>query len=307
MTGEARSGYLELGRLGESAWWRYLLGAFVVAAGFLIAGIFWYIVILYAANHGKAPAFDKMTGQPLGIDPMVNYVAVNIPAVFLWLFTYLVVRFLLHRPFLSLITTAKSLEWGRIAYGFVCGFSLAAVAGLIGWILFPHSYKFVMPDVQFLAWLPVILVMTPVQCAAKEFFFRGYLLQGLGKMIHNMWLASAVNGFIFMLPHMWNPEVSYGLVPMALCYFSVGFLLAIIALRTNSLEVSIGVHIANNLFDCLIVNDVRSVLTTRSLFVCTQGHPWYETSALIVLGAIVFRMVCKRYPQGPVTGPKATV
>jgi membrane protease YdiL (CAAX protease family) len=298
MTGDSSSAYLELGRLGESSWWRYLIGAFMVATAYIIAGVFWYVVILVLASRGHMPAFDKVTGQPLGIEPMANYVAINIPAIFLWSFTYLAVRFLLRRPFLSLITTASSFDWKRVGFGFVAGFSLASVAGLIGWLIFPNSYKFVMPDMQYFAWIPLIFLMTPVQCAAEELFFRGYLLQGFGRAIKNIWLASAVNGFLFMLPHMWNPEVSYGALPMALCYFSVGFLLAILALRTNGLEISIGVHIANNLFDCLIVNDVRSVLTTRSLVVCTQGHPWYETLALIALGAVLVLIVWRRYPSG---------
>jgi membrane protease YdiL (CAAX protease family) len=286
--------FLDLGRTGENAWWRYLLGIVLVTVGFTVAAIFWYIVIMLFANHGKVPNLDPITGQPIGVDPMAMYWAINIPAWFVWLFVYLVVRFLHRRPFLSLVTTASSLNWKRFAFGFAAWFCIAAISGIVGWILYPHSYKFAIPGPEYFADLPIVFLMTPIQCTAEELFFRGYLLQALGKAIRNKWFAAAVNGFFFMLPHMWNPEVSYGMIPMALCYFSVGFLLALIVLRTNSLEMAIGAHIANNLFDALILNDVRSVLTTKAIFLCTQAHPWYEASALIVLGAILYGIIDRR-------------
>jgi len=297
MAGTPSAAYLGLGRTGESAWWRYLLGAFLVALVFIIAGVFWYLVIILISTHGKLPSFDPATGQPAGIDPMVNYVAINIPALFLWLCTYLSVRFLHRRPFLSLLTAAPSFNWRRMVVGFAAWTALAAVAGLVGCMLYPQAYKFVPPGPEFFAWLPLIFLMTPVQCAAEEFFFRGYLLQAFGKKIKNIWIAAFVNGLCFMLPHMFNPEVSYGIVPMALCYFSVGFIFALIVLRTGGLEMAIGAHIANNLFDGLILNDVKSVLTTRSIFVCIQAHPWYEALSLIVLGAVLYLIIDRYVPR----------
>ena len=239
------------------------------------------------------PKIDEATGLIIGVPPMANYIAVNIPSWFLCLSTLLMVRFLHARPVLSLITITDKVDWRRLAFGAGSWFCLAGLAGIVGWIAFPQSYKFVPPGAEFLSYLPVVLLFTPLQCLAEELFFRGYLLQALGKWVRNIWFASALNGFIFMLPHLFNPEVSYGVLPMAICYFGIGFILALVTLRTNGLEVAIGVHVANNLFDALILNDVRSVLTTKSIFVCVNGHPWYEAAVIVVFGAVFYWLTSK--------------
>lgn len=286
--------YLDLGGLGESAWWRYFVGVVTICTVFIFSSFFWYLLIVLVSTHGAMPKVDEATGQIIGVHPMANYMAVNIPSWFLCLFTLLVVRFLHSRPVLSLITTTDKFNWRRLAFGAIAWFCLAALAGIVGWIFFPHSYKFVPPGAAFFFYLPVVLLFTPLQCLAEELFFRGYLLQSLGKWVRNIWFASILNGLIFMLPHLLNPEVSYGMLPMAICYFGIGFILALATLRTNGLEVAIGVHIANNLFDALIINDVRSVLTTESIFVCVAGHPWYEVAVIVVAG-VVFYWLTSRY------------
>lgn len=123
------------------------------------------------------------------------------------------------------------------------------------------------------------------------------MLQAFGKLVKNVWFAAALNGIIFMVPHLSNPEVAHGLAPMMLCYFAMGYMLAIITLRTGSLEMAIGAHIGNNLFDVLILNDAKSVLTTHSLFVCTEGHAWYEAISLVIAGTVLYLCV-DRYFRG---------
>ncbi len=289
---ETAQNFLDLGRLGKSAWWRYLLGLLIVVAGYFVFGVFWFIVIIVIAAGGKMPNIESNSGHIEGVDDMANYVAVNVPSFFLLLFTFLVVCFLHRRSIFTLISSAK-FSWRRLACGFGAWFCLAALAGAVGWIIYPHSYKFEMPGVQYFSYAPLVLFLTPIQCLAEELFFRGYLLQAMGNKVRNIWLAAALNGFIFMLPHLYNPEVSYGLAPMVICYFAMGLLMALITLRTGSLEMAIGAHAANNLFDALILNDIKSVLTTKSLFVCTQGHPWYEACALIVGGVALYVVVDK--------------
>lgn len=292
--------YLAQGGLGLSSWWRYLVGSLAVTVVFVFASFFWYLLIVLVSTHGVLPEIDPTSGQIPGVHPMANYVAVNIPSIYLCISTLLVVRFLHCRPVLTLITTSSYINWRRIAFGAIAWFLLAGLAGIVGSIVFPHSYRYEGPGAAFLLYLPVVLLFTPLQCLAEELFFRAYLLQALGKWVHNIWLASILNGLIFMLPHLLNPEVSYGMLPMAICYFAIGFILALVTLRTNGLEVAIGIHIANNLFDALIVNDVRSVLTTNSIFVCVEGHPWYEVGVIVTLGVVIY-VLTSRYLLKPLS------
>ncbi len=285
--------FLDLGRLGKSAWWRYLLGMLIIVAGYFVFGVFWTVLIVFIASGGNFPDMDNKTGQFAGIDQMLNYVIVNIPSLFLLLFTLMVVAFLHSRPLTTLITTTR-FSSQRLGIGFIGWFSLAAIGGFCSWIAEPQSFKFVMPGTPFFAYLPLIFFLTPIQCATEELFFRGYLLQAFGKWISNIWCASAVNGFLFMLPHLFNPEVgAYGLLPMALVYFLMGFLLALVTLKSNSLEMAIGAHMANNLFDAVILNNEVSALSTRSLFVCTKTNTWFDVGELVIFGIILYWMLGK--------------
>ena len=59
-------------------------------------------------------------------------------------------------------------------------------------------------------WLPFVLaalLLTPLQCAAEELVFRGYVLQGLGRLLRNPLVLVVLSGLLFAIPHLLNPEV----------------------------------------------------------------------------------------------------
>jgi hypothetical protein len=61
-----------------------------------------------------------------------------------------------------------------------------------------------------LIFLPVALVLTPLQASVEEFFFRGYLMQGIALKTRNAIIPIVLSSFLFMLPHLLNPEVKSG-------------------------------------------------------------------------------------------------
>jgi len=170
MANQSTLSFLQLGNLGKSAWWRYLLGVLIIAAGYLVFGVFWYVLFIVIATGGKLPHIDK-AGEIVGLDQMANYVSVNIPSFFLLLFTAMVVCFLHSRPFLTLISPVK-FNWRRLAAGFGAWVLLAGLDGLVGRLIFPHSYKFVVPGIEFFAYMPLVLLLTPIQCLSEELFLE---------------------------------------------------------------------------------------------------------------------------------------
>lgn len=278
--------FLELGNSGKSAWWRYLVGLIVILVVYTMLSTVGFILILVIANGGKVPKMDDY-GRAQGMDPFIDYVALNLSFILMILLTYLVMRFFLARPLSSLITPARTISVKRVAVGFMCWLLVNAGSALIGFLLFPESFKYSLESPQFFYYAPIVLLLTPIQCLGEELLFRGYMLQFIGKAIKSHWVLSTVNGLLFMLPHLMNPEMSGpDPIPIALSYALIGFFLSLVTLRTNSLEAAIGAHTANNLFGALIVNYEVSALQTRSVFLCTQIHPWCELACLAVLGSL---------------------
>ena len=87
----------------------------------------------------------------------------------------------------------------------------------------------------------VLLVTSPLQAAAEEVFFRGYLLQAIGSATGRQWVGVVGSALIFALLHgvqnpaLFSHRLAFGLIAGAL-----------VAL-TGGLEAGIAAHIVNNL------------------------------------------------------------
>jgi membrane protease YdiL (CAAX protease family) len=57
------------------------------------------------------------------------------------------------------------------------------------------------PQKGFWAFLAVIVLTSPIQAAAEEIFFRGYLLQALGSLVARPWFGVIVSAVVFALLH----------------------------------------------------------------------------------------------------------
>ncbi len=148
--------------------------------------------------------------------------------------------------------------------GFGLWFLLIGLTSILEALFYPGRYALTFKVEQFIPYAILALVLIPIQTSAEELFFRGYILQGVGLHSRNIWLLSAISGFLFMAPHFLNPEASSNYYLMGIYYFSMGAFLAYITLREGQLELALGVHAANNLFSVLIANYTVSSLPSPS-------------------------------------------
>lgn len=240
---------------------------------------------------------DKSTGHMLGVAANIQFVALGISFFFLLVPILFVVRFLHKRPLLSLITASNSLNFSSILCGFSgCLFALMA-CHLVGALLFPASYRVSFSPSTFLQFLPLVVIFTPVQTLAEEVFFRGYLLQATSSLVKNSLCLALLNGCFFAAAHLGNPGAQE--IPLIMLYYVIfGFLLALVTMRTNSLETAFGAHLANNVFCWTIVNYVEFAMPTSSFFECTKTRPLFEIVTLFVIAVAV--LFCrKRLAQSP--------
>lgn len=96
---------------------------------------------------------------------------------------------------------------------------------------------------------------------------------------------------MFGLPHLANPEVAgasgFGFLVALTIYCSTGFALAVVSIRSGTLELAIGAHFINNFFNIVFLTAENSALGAPSL--------WVDTSTDInaaavgsVLSAVIF-------------------
>jgi hypothetical protein len=173
-----------------------------------------------------------------------------------------------------------------------------AVLTLVGVLLSPDDYKFTFQAREFFLFLPFALVLTPLQASAEELLFRGYIMQGVGRLVSNRLTVALASAVLFMLPHLLNPEAHLDPVLMPLTYLSMGLFMALITLRDNSLELAMGAHSANNLFTFLFANYEGSAMASPSVLTEAAPDPLTGLISFIVVGSVFYWIVFRWQPLG---------
>jgi membrane protease YdiL (CAAX protease family) len=285
--------YVDAGRWGKNAWPRYLLGVvFVVFMWFVVGG--WASVAvgsLLGVSAGQVATGSSSAG------PIAGYLVVSAPFVPLLLATLLVAALLHRRNPLTLVTGRRSIDWGRVGTGLGVWFALAALGGLVGFLVYPSAFSLGPSLAAFVPFALLALVLTPVQAIAEEVFFRGYLVQGASLVSSNFLFLAVASGALFMLPHLANPGL---VLPVALYHFVFGAFFAWVSLRDGTLELAIGAHAANNLFGAVVLGFEGSALKTPSLFYTDRFVPAYSLVQFLVAAAIFYVaafVLVKRRPK----------
>jgi len=303
--------YLRLAAQGKNSWWRYLLGSALtlflfIFGGTLTSGLF----ALYVENDGNSAtglssAAAIAAGAPLfvGVSPLILYIIYNLAFPFFLLGIYFSLRLFHNRGLRSLITPYSRISWLRIIQGFSVFFLLKVLEVLVGYALSPEDFTLNFQLGSFLAFLPIVALLTPLQISTEELFFRGYLLQGIGCRL-GKWSAIILSSLLFALLHMSNPEVTtqanwQGVASLAVYYFMVAAFLAWLTVKDNTLELALGVHAANNIATFLLLTSTNSVIPSPAVF---SVEPLEANFALVFLSAVwllVFSLVVFRLLKRP--------
>ncbi|MFE9799083.1 CPBP family intramembrane glutamic endopeptidase [Streptomyces goshikiensis] len=227
-----------LGRLGE----------LLLLVGFLVAGTIAVIAAGAAAGSALGLDFAPADSERFLDDPLADTVmalagiAIGIPAVLL------AVRLGGHRFAGSVASVTGRLRWRWLG---VC----AAVAlpvlslqtGLLmlwGWL---EEGDAGLGAVEFPGWgrlllgLVALLLVVPLQAAAEEFVFRGWLAQYFGGFLRSPWPGIVVASLLFALAHGFGAWSGFALLFYSAMWW--GWLVV----RTGGLEAVIAAHTANNL------------------------------------------------------------
>ena len=280
--------YLDLVHQGKNEWWRYLISILIILFFYQVIGPIPLVIlgVSLALDDNPDTDFDLATLQFDGINPIWTYLAINFIFVALLLGLWISVYFIHGRRLMTLITPAESINWKRVGQGFGFYFLLYVIASLISIAITGREVQNTFVPVQFLVFLPLALILTPIQTTVEEMLFRGYLMQGISLKFKHPWVLVVGTSLLFMLPHLLNPEVESGFLIMTFLYFLVGAFLAFITIKDKSLELAIGAHAANNLFIALILNYENSALPTPSILTAAEIIPLSSLISFLVVSSI---------------------
>lgn len=284
---------------GKNSWKRYL-SSFIVIMLFIIVGSLPYLIISeWIVNTDGNPNtyYDFEKEDYVGMNPLLYFALMN-SLFFFWLLgLFVAIRFIHKRKLTSLITPNRKIDWKRMGFGFITFFVILALTFIIDAMLTPGDYSF--NDVRvsdFLFLFVLVLVLTPIQTTCEELFFRGYLMQLFGKWVRIPFLLSLIAGSIFGALHFSNPEMGYSPLLVGADYLLTGIIWCYITAKTNSNELSIGAHAANNmLLGWFITMDDSAFGEIPSLFVVTNIDPAISLMWTIVSSGIFLFISLRKY------------
>jgi membrane protease YdiL (CAAX protease family) len=272
--------YPQLLRTAQFAWWRSALGVLFGLSMFLLLTsilsrvvtlVAWTITtpgIQYAQYYTEAYAFSRPSGMlaaNLGI-------AMLIPIC--WLLMTMV-----HQVAPRWLTSVQpGVRW---RYLFLClGIAVLALNGALLLSLSVSEPLDFGVQSGFWVFLIVILLTSPIQAAAEELFFRGYLMQALGSLVRQPWFGVIVSSVVFALLHGTQN------LPLFVNRLAFGLLAAILVWRTGGLEAGIAAHVINNVFAYVIAGLTTSIATLRA----TREIDWIN-AAFDVGGFAIFAVL----------------
>ena len=123
------------------------------------------------------------------------------------------------------------------------------------------------PQQDYWVFLLVILLTSPLQAAAEEVFFRGYLLQSFHTLApKSPWFGVITSAALFALFHGTQN------IPLFLDRFLFGVLVGILVVKTGGLEAAIGAHVVNN----VLAFGYAGLYSTIAQVKATQTIGWID-------------------------------
>jgi len=251
-----------------------VLGALTIFVGWMIAGIVFLSI-------GRAIRVDPPGTTSWTTLLMTNFYLISLIPLSIW------VARLLNRQTPGLLSSVVGrLRWKPLAWFAAAAVALELLAlvvvktGLVD--VLDDSKSGMAPDV--VGVIAVALLTSTFQAAGEEYFFRGYLLQGVGAFVRSPLVAVLVTTVLFTMAHGVWPWQSPALF---LDRFAFGMVAGILAIRTGGLEASIAAHAANNVVTFIYAALTNSVGSSLG----ATDAPWslviLDVAKFAAFGAVV--------------------
>ncbi|MFC9844004.1 CPBP family intramembrane glutamic endopeptidase [Streptomyces sp. NPDC060223] len=278
-------------------WWRPVLGTgFVAVACMLVGGLLYGIGSALGAAWGYPEApdgtveFGPVTGTALDL----LTIASALPVVLL------AVRWIGRRPAGTVSSVTGRLRWRWLGLCVLATLPVLSVTtGVL--LLLPTDDA---PPAHWAGWevfgpaLAMLIVLVPLQSAAEEYVFRGWLTQAVGGFLRSPWWALVPQALLFAAAHGWGTP--WGFADLAVFALVAGWL----TVRTGGLEAAIGLHAVNNLLAFGVSAALVDGLKTDDT---AADAPWQlvavDLAGIALYAAAVLWLARRRTPTRAVPAP----
>ena len=253
------AGYPQILRGESYVWWRSVLGVVVGLALFLLitAVVSQALVTLFWATTAGNQSYRDYFAKAFAFELPIGMLSVN-----LGLAALIPVAWGLMAAIHQMKPRWLSSVQPRIRWRYLFGSLAIAAVALNGVMLLSTTVGeplSIHPQEGFWAFLAVIVLTSPLQAAAEEIFFRGYLLQALGSLVPRAWFGVVVSSVVFALLHGTQN------LPLFADRLVFALLAGLLVWRTGGLEAAIAAHVINNVFAYLYAGLSTSVAAIRGL------------------------------------------
>lgn len=305
LPGDALVGGLAFHRLifarRRSGWWTPLVTG-ILGLAIYVAFLVFAMVVVGIALFRDPERLDSLArlGQSGGVDmgdPLM--VAILLGTIALMLPAYILASLIVNGRRLGLVSSAAGrLRWRWMLLCGALAVGVSAVLTTVGFLL-PGGMEEPVAGGPAPTWpitAVVVLLLVPVQAAAEEYIFRGYLMQAIGRWLRHPAFAILLPVPLFVLGHGYDV---LGQIGVGLFAVAAGWL----TWRTGGLEAAIALHVVNNLTAFLL-----SLASGSSPTESTTGIVSFLWSFLLIGGyvAVVEWMLVRRpLPRTLVLPPPA--
>ncbi|MGB1862622.1 MAG: lysostaphin resistance A-like protein [Flavobacteriaceae bacterium] len=243
--------------------WYYILGSFILI---LFSTIGQLPMIPFLPSELPSPDADPMDifktiPSNLRLFLLLLSFAFVLPGI------WLVVKKLHDLPIMSILSSRKKIDLERVLYSFMLWGTVVSAFVFLEYSLNPENYVFNFKVKEFLILAVIAILFIPIQTSVEEIVFRGYLMQGFGHWLNSRFMALFLTSTVFGSLHLANPEITALGYEFVILYITVGFVLGIMTLMDDGLELALGFHAANNLIAALLVTADWTVFQTESILI----------------------------------------
>ena len=275
--------YPQILRTKWYAWWRSVVGViFAISLYVLLTYVVSQalVVVFWATTAGDQPIADY-SAKAVAFELPIGMLAANLGLATLIPIAWVVMAMAHHMRPRWLSSVQPRTRW---RYLFAC-LAIAAVV-LNGVMLLSTTVGkelSMRPQSGFWGFLIVILLTSPIQAAAEEIFFRGYLLQALGSLVAKPWFGVIASSLVFALFHGTQQNV-----PMFIDRLAFGLLAGLLVWRTGGLEAGIAAHVINNVFAYLIAALTTSVAALTAIKGIDWVHAGFNVGGFALFAVLAY-------------------
>ena len=291
--------FIQQAYLGKTDIWRFLLTFFLTLVGWQIVGIIPISItaIWHAKDYNQFLAAGNDNFMGLGIDAnLYLFVMVLMFAIGL-AFLLIGITGIHKRSIRSVMTSRTSFDWKRFFWAAALWAILSISFMAVDYFNHPQDFVWNFKLVPFIILVLISVLFIPLQTSFEEVFFRGFFMQGIGLASRNRLTPLLLTSIIFGLLHSLNPEVEKMGMQLMIYYIGTGLLFGVITLMDEGLELTLGLHAANNITAAIFVTTNWTVFQTDALFIDysepTMGY--LVMVPLLIIYPIVLFILARKY------------